>query len=172
PILCGDGLMCARRPPRSGAGLCRNAKKHSASWHCAFGRGSKSRTHGTRFWRPLLYQLSYTPIHPAFRRMPAYYNGFGGKCQGVFSPEARFFVWAQGPPPLSAMLLAMSARVTLSRYWLMTSSSPAQKGRVAHGPDSGHSLISLSRQGMGATLPSMAAMISPAVVWAGSLTRR
>ena len=25
------------------------------------GRGSKSRTHGTRFWRPLLYQLSYTP---------------------------------------------------------------------------------------------------------------
>ena len=28
---------------------------------CACGRGSKSRTHGTRFWRPLLYQLSYTP---------------------------------------------------------------------------------------------------------------
>ena len=26
-----------------------------------YGRGSKSRTHGTRFWRPLLYQLSYTP---------------------------------------------------------------------------------------------------------------
>ena len=26
---------------------------------CACGRGSKSRTHGTRFWRPLLYQLSY-----------------------------------------------------------------------------------------------------------------
>ena len=25
------------------------------------GRGSKFRTHGTRFWRPLLYQLSYTP---------------------------------------------------------------------------------------------------------------
>lgn len=29
---------------------------------CACGRGSKSRTHGTRFWRPLLYQLSYAPI--------------------------------------------------------------------------------------------------------------
>ena len=26
-----------------------------------FGRGSKNRTHDTRFWRPLLYQLSYTP---------------------------------------------------------------------------------------------------------------
>ena len=27
-----------------------------------FGRGSRTRTHGTWFWRPLLYQLSYTPI--------------------------------------------------------------------------------------------------------------
>ena len=25
------------------------------------GRGSRIRTHGTWFWRPLLYQLSYTP---------------------------------------------------------------------------------------------------------------
>ena len=29
---------------------------------CGYGRGSKIRTHGTRFWRPLLYQLSYPPI--------------------------------------------------------------------------------------------------------------
>ena len=29
----------------------------------AIGRGSRDRTHGTRFWRPLLYQLSYTPIY-------------------------------------------------------------------------------------------------------------
>ena len=27
-----------------------------------FGRGTKARTLDTRFWRPLLYQLSYTPI--------------------------------------------------------------------------------------------------------------
>ena len=27
----------------------------------AAGRGSKNRTHDTRFWRPLLYLLSYTP---------------------------------------------------------------------------------------------------------------
>lgn len=26
------------------------------------GRGSKIRTHDPRFWRPMLYQLSYTPI--------------------------------------------------------------------------------------------------------------
>ena len=30
--------------------------------HLICGRGSKNRTHDTRFWRPLLYQLSYTPI--------------------------------------------------------------------------------------------------------------
>ena len=28
-----------------------------------FGRGRRDRTLGTRFWRPLLYQLSYTPIY-------------------------------------------------------------------------------------------------------------
>ena len=28
----------------------------------SFGRGAGTRTPGTRFWRPLLYQLSYTPI--------------------------------------------------------------------------------------------------------------
>ena len=33
---------------------------------CGYGRGSKFRTHGTRFWRPLLYQLSYTPVWWAF----------------------------------------------------------------------------------------------------------
>ena len=27
-----------------------------------YGRGRETRTPGTRFWRPLLYQLSYTPI--------------------------------------------------------------------------------------------------------------
>ena len=28
----------------------------------ALGRGRRDRTLGTRFWRPMLYQLSYTPI--------------------------------------------------------------------------------------------------------------
>ncbi len=30
------------------------------------GRGRRTRTLGTRFWRPLLYQLSYTPMWWAF----------------------------------------------------------------------------------------------------------
>ena len=36
-------------------------KKHHPNGRC-FGRGRKARTLDTRFWRPLLYQLSYTPI--------------------------------------------------------------------------------------------------------------
>ena len=36
--------------------------------HCNFhGRGRRIRTLGTRFWRPMLYQLSYTPVWWAFR---------------------------------------------------------------------------------------------------------
>ena len=31
-----------------------------------YGRGRRIRTLGTRFWRPLLYQLSYTPVWWAF----------------------------------------------------------------------------------------------------------
>ena len=41
------------------------------------GRGRRIRTLGTRFWRPLLYQLSYTPIWWAFtgsNRGPAGYE--------------------------------------------------------------------------------------------------
>ena len=29
-----------------------------------FGRGGRTRTHDPWFWRPVLYQLSYTPMHP------------------------------------------------------------------------------------------------------------
>ena len=29
------------------------------------GRGRRARTLGTRFWRPLLYQLSYSPVYTA-----------------------------------------------------------------------------------------------------------
>ena len=37
------------------------------SFRCnSFGRGRRNRTLGTRFWRPLLYLLSYTPIWWAF----------------------------------------------------------------------------------------------------------
>ena len=40
----------------------RKTKRTSSEEPVRYGRGSKFRTHGTRFWRPLLYQLSYTPI--------------------------------------------------------------------------------------------------------------
>ena len=35
----------------------------------ALGRGSRTRTHDQRFWRPRLYQLSYTPIFNIGRTM-------------------------------------------------------------------------------------------------------
>ena len=60
-------------PPVAGcAGICRKsgatgAKKRSHdNVMASFGRGRKARTLDTRFWRPLLYQLSYTPVWWAF----------------------------------------------------------------------------------------------------------
>ncbi len=42
-----------------------HTKRHSLrkSGGYVFGRGRRIRTLGTRFWRPLLYQLSYTPMN-------------------------------------------------------------------------------------------------------------
>ena len=48
-----------------------------------FGRGTKTRTLDTRFWRPLLYQLSYTPLFFVGSR---YYNTPILICQGLFYP--------------------------------------------------------------------------------------
>ena len=44
-------------------GVLQKTKRTSSEEPVRHGRGSKFRTHGTRFWRPLLYQLSYTPIY-------------------------------------------------------------------------------------------------------------
>ena len=38
------------------------------------GRGRRTWTLGTRFWRPLLYQLSYTPISILFSRQDVLYQ--------------------------------------------------------------------------------------------------
>ena len=40
-----------------------------------YGRGRRIRTLGTRFWRPLLYQLSYTPISLEVTRQAINHNG-------------------------------------------------------------------------------------------------
>ena len=37
-------------------------KRHHICDVFFYGRGRRARTLGTRFWRPLLYQLSYTPL--------------------------------------------------------------------------------------------------------------
>ena len=51
------------------------------------GRGSKSRTHGTRFWRPLLYQLSYRAMIAQVHR---FWRLTAGTC--VIIPEKRAVV--------------------------------------------------------------------------------
>ena len=54
-----------KEPPMGGSVLPRS-KKTTTLLGGRFGRGRKARTLDTRFWRPLLYQLSYTPIWWAF----------------------------------------------------------------------------------------------------------
>ena len=74
----GDGmpLTCvAKLPERPPAK--QNARSSQKSSR-RYGRGSKFRTHGTRFWRPLLYQLSYTPMwscYPDSNWRPHPYQG-------------------------------------------------------------------------------------------------
>ena len=47
-----------------------------------FGRGRRTWTLGTRFWRPLLYQLSYTPIlNSSLRKSLWYYTYIASFCQ-------------------------------------------------------------------------------------------
>ena len=39
-----------------------NQKWQATKWQAENGRGARIRTVGLRFWRPTLYQLSYTPV--------------------------------------------------------------------------------------------------------------
>ena len=53
----------------------------------ALGRGSRTRTHDQRFWRPRLYQLSYTPI---YEKRNANYRAFRDSNPGPsgYEPDA------------------------------------------------------------------------------------
>ena len=50
------------RVPSGSCLCCFFNKEKDTAFAMSFGRGRRARTLGTRFWRPLLYQLSYTPI--------------------------------------------------------------------------------------------------------------
>ncbi len=54
-----------------------------------FGRGRRIRTRDPRFWRPVLYQLSYTPV-VAFRYNAHYYITFFSKLQPLFEKKLLF----------------------------------------------------------------------------------
>ena len=55
-----NGAEGVRHSPRAAI------KEAMTNVMASFGRGRKARTLDTRFWRPLLYQLSYTPMWWAF----------------------------------------------------------------------------------------------------------
>ncbi len=59
----GPILEGAVERSETGGAVLLKTKRTSSEEPVRHGRGSKFRTHGTRFWRPLLYQLSYTPIY-------------------------------------------------------------------------------------------------------------
>ena len=67
---CQRSLLCrdARQEPSNRPVTCLYVLPLLAD----FGRGSRARTRDLRFWRPPLYQLSYTPIaaHPARQALP------------------------------------------------------------------------------------------------------
>ena len=58
----GGGEVSNQSIKACGRARGRKTKRTGSEEPVRYGRGSKFRTHGTRFWRPLLYQLSYTPI--------------------------------------------------------------------------------------------------------------
>lgn len=49
------------------------------------GRGTRTRTLGTWFWRPMLYQLSYTPIKIETINNEYYYTQFLLPCQELYA---------------------------------------------------------------------------------------
>ena len=53
------------------------------------GRGRRIRTLGTRFWRPLLYQLSYTPKKTLESGVPIYHTESPPVCQAFPSIKTR-----------------------------------------------------------------------------------
>ncbi len=73
----------ARHAPRASVKLYKQKRKrHHVS--DVLGRGRRARTLGTRFWRPLLYQLSYTPIYVVLQSTTILYTLFIF-CQCVLS---------------------------------------------------------------------------------------
>ena len=67
-----------------------------------FGRGRRTRTLGTRFWRPLLYQLSYTPIF-----LLDYLIILWRRCQPLFLRKAAKFDCGSGNRQQRREILAL-----------------------------------------------------------------
>ena len=56
----------------------------------AHGRGDATRTRNTWFWRPLLYQLNYSPMYRTLSRHVYYYSKDGAICQQLRRQKFKF----------------------------------------------------------------------------------
>ena len=90
------------------------------------GRGRGTRTHDPRFWRPMLYQLSYTPMGRPHREC-ARLAGEGGFGKGVLRSLSRFA--GEGETPQAARVRVCGG----------------SGGQVTH-PHPGAARLSLSRK--------------------------
>ena len=102
------------RAAMTGGGCLRKNKTSGTAAPEVCGRGSKSRTHGTRFWRPLLYQLSYTPKSMLHSLNACLLYKIRRKMSSI---NFQVLVLQPQQPSLAAgRLWASCSRVTLSMY--------------------------------------------------------
>ena len=76
-------------------------------YHSVYGRGSKNRTHNLRFWRPLLYQLSYTPV---------IWGDRWGSNPRMLEPQSSVLTTSPRPPYCNRQLPILPGRLQPSTF--------------------------------------------------------
>ena len=74
---------------------------------CFHGRGRKNRTLNTRFWRPLLYQLSYTPV---------IWGDRWGSNPRMLEPQSSVLTTSPRPPYCNRQLPILPGRLQPSTF--------------------------------------------------------
>ncbi len=124
---CGHRLPHPRGRRKSGAGI--SASPHSTRTGSS-GRAGRNRTRNLRFWRPLLYQLSYDPMHARAKRAV---TAFPGEADGSGNERKTFLARdepdhcgdsfrscssAPGTPCIRALPLACRPSTSVPLYYI------------------------------------------------------
>ena len=101
-------------------------------YHSVYGRGSKNRTHNLRFWRPLLYQLSYTPM---------IWGDLWGSNPCMLEPQSSVLTTSPKPPS-NQQLPILPARLQASTFGLLVLNYCVRNGNrwIHQGIATGYSL--------------------------------